>query len=78
MIESDSSNLTTVQALAIMGLREASCGRDSSGFQLAGRSMRMLIELGLHLSFGSAGDKLDPIEVEARKSTFWGCFVYDT
>ncbi len=78
LIKSDSSNLTTVQALALMGLREASCGRDSSGFQFAGRSVRMSIELGLHLSFASAGDKLHPSEVEARKTTFWGCFVYDT
>lgn len=78
LAENDTSSLTTIQALAIMGLREASCARDSSGFQLAGRSMRMLIELGLHLSSGSSDDSLDPNEVEARKTTFWGCFIYDT
>lgn len=78
LVDDDSSDLTTVQALAIMCLREASFGRDSSGFQFAGRSVRMLIELGLHLSIGPAGANLKPSEVEARKNTFWGCFIYDT
>ena len=78
LFESDASNLTTVQALALMGLREVSCGRDSSGFQYAGRCVRMSIELGLHLSFASASDKISPTELEARKITFWGCFVNDT
>lgn len=76
--ENESSNLTTVQALALMGLREASYGRDSSGFQYAGRCVRMLIELGLHLSFVSASDKISPTELEVRKITFWGCFIQDT
>lgn len=76
--ENESSNLTTVQALALMGLREASFGRDSSGFQYAGRCVRMLIELGLHLSFASASDKISPTELEARSITFWGCFMNDT
>lgn len=76
--ENESSNLTTVQALALMGLREASCSRDSSGFQYAGRCIRMLIELGLHLSFASASDKISPTELEVRRITFWGCFINDT
>ena len=74
----DSSNLTTVQALALMGLREASCSRDSSGYQYAGRCIRMAIELGLHLSFGADNNKLGPTELEVRNITFWGCFTYDT
>ncbi|KAL6714818.1 hypothetical protein ACLMJK_007078 [Lecanora helva] len=76
--EDESSNLTTVQALAVMGLREASCSRDSSGFQYAGRCTRMLLELGLHVSFGAAGDDIGPTELEARNITFWGCFVVET
>ena len=74
----DAPNLTTVQALALMGLREASCSRDSSGFQYAGRCIRMAIELGLHLSFKADSNKLGPTELEVRKITFWGCFTYDT
>lgn len=76
--ENESSSLTTVQALALMGLREASCSRDSSGYQYAGRCIRMLIELGLHLSFASASDKICPTELEIRRITFWGCFINDT
>lgn len=75
---SDLSTLTTVQALALMGLREASCNRDSSGFQYAGRCIRMAIELGLHLSFGSDNSRLGQDELEVRKTTFWGCFTIDT
>lgn len=75
--ENEFSNLTTVQALALMGLREVSCNRDSSGFQYVGRSVRMLIELGLHLSFASSSDKITPVELEACRITFWGCFVND-
>ena len=76
--EKESSSLTTVQALALMGLREASCSRDSCGFQYAGRCIRMLIELGLHLSFASMSDKISPTELEVRRITFWGCFINDT
>ena len=75
--ENDSSNLTTVQALALMGIREASGNRESSGFQYAGRCIRMMIELGLHLTFASASDKISPIELEVRRITFWGCFIND-
>ncbi|KAI9815128.1 MAG: hypothetical protein M1827_002971 [Pycnora praestabilis] len=79
LFDDEHSQLTTVQALALMGMREASCGRDSSGFQYAGRCIRMALELGLHLSFTAAGDKtLTPTEVEVRRITFWGCFTLDT
>ena len=74
----ESSSITTVQALALMGLREASCDRDSSGFSYAGRSMHMAIELGLHLCWGASNNKFGPTEFEVRKITFWGLFTYDT
>lgn len=78
LFENESSSLTTVQALAVMALREASCSRDSSGFQYAGRCTRMAIELGLHVSFGSTENKISAIEQEARKITFWGCFINES
>lgn len=79
LFEDEHSSLTTVQALALMGLREVSCGRDSSGFHLMGRCMRMAIELGLHLTPVSSEDSaLPPTEIEVRKITFWGCFTLDT
>lgn len=78
LYEDESSSLTTVQALAVMGLREASCGRDSSGFHYSGRCTRMAIELGLHVSFGPTDNKMSPTESEARKVTFWGCFIVES
>lgn len=68
--------LTTVQALAIMSLREVSQGRDSNGYQLAGRAVRTALELGLHLSV--IGKNSSSAEYEARKVTFWGIFNLET
>ena len=78
LYDHETAKLTTVQALALMGLREAGCNHESSGFQYAGRCMRMCIELGLHLSYDSDKDRFTSMELEARKITFWGCYTYDT
>lgn len=72
----DKSSLPTVQALGIMSLRETSAGRDSSGYQLAGRCVRMALELGLHLSVIRNG--LRSSEAEVRKVTFWAVFNLET
>ena len=69
-------SLTTVQALAIMSIREMSHGRESSGYHYAGRAVRMALELGLHLSVVSTG--LQVAEIEVRKLTFWGVFCLET
>jgi hypothetical protein len=76
LFNDETSCLTTVQALAIMGSREVSAGRDSSGFQYAGRCMRMGVELGIHLE-GTASEPLSEKEVAARNRAFWGIFTYD-
>ncbi|KAI9829121.1 MAG: hypothetical protein M1832_000144 [Thelocarpon impressellum] len=77
--QDDRASLTHTQALAIMSIREASCGRDSSGYRLAGRCIRMALELGLHLSVAKTGiHGLTPSNVEVRKITFWGCFTLET
>jgi hypothetical protein len=79
LYEDESPCLTTVQALAVMGLREPSAGRDSTGFMYAGRCLRMAVELGLHLNYSSTANlDLSRSEIEVRKVTFWGCFTYDT
>ena len=77
--EDDRTCLTTVQALGLLGIRQASCGRESSGFQYAGRCIRMALELGLHLCFSSGSNyALTPTEIEVRKITLWSCFNLDT
>lgn len=75
----DETSLTTIQAVAVMALREGSAGREHIAYRLSGKCVRMAIELGLHLMDppgGVAG--LRPIDLEIRKITFWGIFNLDT
>jgi hypothetical protein len=72
--------LTTVQALALMSVREAGCGREAKGWVYSGMSFRMAQDLGLNLDMGGIGtetDQLDEHEMDARRITFWGCFLFD-
>ncbi|KAJ4400906.1 Nitrogen assimilation transcription factor nit-4, partial [Neurospora sp. IMI 360204] len=71
--EYEKPRLTTVQALALMSVREAGCGREAKGWVYSGMSFRMAQDIGLNLDIGS----LDEKEVDARRITFWGCFLFD-
>ncbi|KAM4060992.1 fungal specific transcription factor [Hirsutella rhossiliensis] len=71
--ETDHHSLTTIQALGIMSIREASCGRDSESWYYAGQSIRLAIEMGLH-RVHYEGDE-DELAVQA--ATFWGAFALD-
>ncbi|KAL6161627.1 Nitrogen assimilation transcription factor nit-4 [Exserohilum turcicum] len=68
--------LTTVQALALMSVREAGCGREAKGWVYSGMSFRMACDLGLNLGMHSK-DVIDEKEEDARRITFWGCFLFD-
>lgn len=72
--ETNHHNMTTIQALGIMSIREASCGRDSESWYYAGQSIRLAIEMGLHRVSDKSGDS-DEIAVQA--ATFWGAFSLD-
>ena len=67
--------LPTVQALALMSVREAGCGREAKGWVHSGMSFRMACDLGLNVD--SVPSTLDEEEVDARRVTFWGCFLFD-
>ncbi|KAH7115997.1 fungal-specific transcription factor domain-containing protein [Dendryphion nanum] len=72
--------LTTVQALALMSVREAGCGREAKGWVYSGMSFRMACDLGLNLnSGGMQGNSraIEETEEDARRITFWGCFLFD-
>ncbi|KAF2199122.1 hypothetical protein GQ43DRAFT_399445 [Delitschia confertaspora ATCC 74209] len=73
--------LTTVQALALMSVREAGCGREAKGWVYSGMSFRMACDLGLNLDSGgmqrSGTGGLEEGEEDARRITFWGCFLFD-
>jgi hypothetical protein len=71
-------SFTTIQALGLMSLRQASCGNDASSWNYARQSMRMAIDLDLHLDRPVPTVSLDATislaEREVRAATFWGCF----
>ena len=70
--------LVTVQALALMSVREAGCGREAKGWVYSGMSFRMALDIGLNLDLSNPGSgDLSEEEIDARKITFWGCFVFD-
>ena len=73
--EHEKPSLATVQALALMSVREAGCGREARGWIYSGMSFRMAYDLGLNIDSGSKN--LDEAEVDARRITIWGCFLFD-
>ncbi|KAK4156801.1 fungal-specific transcription factor domain-containing protein [Chaetomidium leptoderma] len=72
--EQNHHKLTTIQALGIMSIREASCGRDSESWYYAGQSIRLAIEMGLHRI---QEDSRDDDESAVQAATFWGAFALD-
>ncbi|KAK3318465.1 fungal-specific transcription factor domain-containing protein [Apodospora peruviana] len=76
--EYEKPRLTTVQALALMSVRENGCGREARGWVYSGMSFRMAQDIGLNLDIGgTASDTLNEQEIDARRITFWGCFLFD-
>ena len=73
--EHENPRLPTVQALALMSVREAGCGREAKGWVYSGMSFRMACDLGLDVDSGTS--TLDENEIDARRITFWGCFLFD-
>ncbi|KXJ89506.1 fungal-specific transcription factor domain-domain-containing protein [Microdochium bolleyi] len=71
--EKNHHTLTTIQALGIMSIREASCGRDSESWYYAGQSMRLAFEMGLHYVDNNG----DEDEIAVQSATFWGAFALD-
>lgn len=70
----DSLNeITTIQALGLMAIREGSCGRDTESFYYSQMAIRVAVEMGLHNEVFIA----DPAEREVRRATFWGAFTLD-
>ncbi|KAF6811650.1 nitrogen assimilation transcription factor nira [Colletotrichum sojae] len=78
--EYERPKLTTVQALALMSVREAGCGREAKGWVYSGMAFRMAQDIGLNFDDGGMStDKqnLGEHAVDARRMTFWGCFLFD-
>jgi hypothetical protein len=75
--QQDRHILTTIQALGLMSIREASCGRSSESIFLSGQSIRLAIEMGLHLDINVSDSTESEIEHAVRSATFWGAFSLD-
>jgi hypothetical protein len=78
--EYEKPKLTTIQALALMSVREAGCGREAKGWVYSGMSFRMAQDMGLNLDSGGMTNNketMDEKEIDARRVTFWGCFLFD-
>lgn len=76
--EHESAKLCTVQAFALMSVREAGCGREGKGWVYSGLSLRMAFDLGLNVDVTNLGAyNLSDDEIDARRITFWGCYLID-
>ena len=78
--EYEKPRLTTIQALSLMSVREAGCGREAKGWVYSGMSFRMAQDMGLNLDSGGMTNNKEPMdekEIDARRVTFWGCFLFD-
>ena len=73
--EYEHARIATVQALALMSVREAGCGREAKGWIYSGMSFRMACDLGLPYETSNA--TLSDEEADARRVTFWGCYLFD-
>jgi hypothetical protein len=78
--EYEKPKLTTIQALALMSVREAGCGREAKGWVYSGMSFRMALDMGLNFDSGGITNNKEHMgeqEIDARRVTFWGCFLFD-
>lgn len=79
--EHERPRLTTVQALALMSVREAGCGREGRGWVYSGMSFRMACDMGLNLDSSQLTSNTyvsgDENEEDVRRVTFWGCYLFD-
>lgn len=79
LFEDDHTSLTTIQALGLMSIREASCGGDTESYYLAGQAIRLSVEFGLHIEASDRDDKsVGGMDHEVRSATFWGAFALDS
>lgn len=80
LLEADEGKLSlpTVQALGLMSLREASCGRNAVSLSYSRRSMQMALEMQLEKDLTHLdGVVFTSTEREVRAATFWGCFTLE-
>jgi hypothetical protein len=77
LLEHDQSipSVTTIQALGLMSIFEASQGRSEQSVFYSGQAIRMVVEMGLHDDVGAV--RLPVAEREVRRATAWGAYALD-
>ncbi|PBP26673.1 fungal specific transcription factor domain-containing protein [Diplocarpon rosae] len=76
-LQHDWHSVTIIQALGLMSIREASCGRSSHSIFLSSQSIRLAMEMGLHFDIQDGGSDDAKIDHAVRSATFWGAFSLD-
>lgn len=74
-IEENRPSLTTIQALGIMSVYEAREGRESRSLFYSNQSIRMAVDMGLHID--NSVTERDEGETGIRAATLWGAFALD-
>ncbi|KAH7391634.1 hypothetical protein BKA64DRAFT_110670 [Cadophora sp. MPI-SDFR-AT-0126] len=65
--------LTTIQAMSIMSIRDAVCGRQSTSIFYSKESIRLAVDMNNLMEFDSA----QAMENQAISAGFWGAFALD-
>lgn len=68
-------SVTTIQALGLMSIFEASQGKSEQSAFYSGQAIRMVVEMGLHTEVNAA--RLPVVEAEVRRATAWGAYALD-
>ncbi|KAF2143527.1 uncharacterized protein K452DRAFT_159067 [Aplosporella prunicola CBS 121167] len=77
--EGEAPSPTTVQALALLSVREMALDREGPSGMYCGMAVRMALSLGLHLDCGRcvAEGLLSAEQAEVRCVAWWGCYLLD-
>lgn len=76
----DSPELTTLQALALLGYREIGVGHTSKGWLFAGMAFRLAHEMGLHLdpnNWDASTEGASNRDTEILRRVYWAIFIAD-
>ncbi|KXJ85672.1 fungal-specific transcription factor domain-domain-containing protein [Microdochium bolleyi] len=77
--ESQAPTVTTVQAAALLSLRETATNKEALGWTYCGMATRMAFNLGLHLDCSHWYQKghITKEVADLRGVVWWGCYVLD-
>ncbi|KAH8694274.1 fungal-specific transcription factor domain-containing protein [Talaromyces proteolyticus] len=74
----DSPNITTIQALLLLGQFDVGRGQNTKGWLLTGIAFRLVSEMGLHIdpNHWKTGHDSE-VDREVLRRVYWSCFIAD-